>query len=247
MKYLITITSKNDQLSIPGDQLEEFQRNHPGSEVSVQTNNTTKITVLHNRSIELALSRKFDFLVLLHADVSLNLEHLASHIEECKDKYDVMGLCGCEKISVSESPLNWYCGSRKYPEWRWGCVCHGELGNSVSFFSADRPDMGDHDVACIDGLCMIFTRKAMESGLRFDENLGFNCYDTQISFDAVMNKKLRVGCLVQRDLKHFSVGRSILTDEFLEDEMVLRRRFGFEIPLGSRLEQLAASKKTEAV
>lgn len=58
------------------------------------------------------------------------------------------------------------------------------------------PDVLDHEVSCIDGLCIVFTKKAVESGLRFDEQFKFNCYDTQISFEAVMSKHLRVGVLV---------------------------------------------------
>ena len=87
------------------------------------------------------------------------------------------------------------------------------------------------------------TKKAMQSGLRFDERLRFNCYDTQISLDAVMNYKLRVGCLVEPSLKHFSVGRSILTDDFLVDEKVLRDRFGLGIPPNSKIEEFL--KRTE--
>jgi hypothetical protein len=241
MKTLISIVSKDERFSIPAESLAAFSEKFPDSRVEETKNNSERITVVHNRSIERALTEGYDFLVLMHADVDVDLGKLMSHIEECSSKYDVMGLCGCEKISVSESPLNWFCGSRLYPEFRWGCVCHGELGNAVSFFSGGRPETTDHAVSCIDGLCMILTRRAMEKGLRFDENLRFNCYDTQLSLDAVMKLRLRLGVLVETELKHFSVGRSILGEDFLKDELVLRKRFGFDIPGGSRLEALVAS------
>ena len=91
-----------------------------------------------------------------------------NQLEQLSGKYDLIGLCGCAKISVGQSPLNWFCGSIPYPNDRWGCVTHGELGGQVSFFSQHRPDVLDHEVACIDGLCIIFSRKAIDSGLRFD-------------------------------------------------------------------------------
>lgn len=239
---LLLIVSKDDKFSILNDKLNKFITEHTGSSYETIANNKENVTVIYNRYIEKALQGNFDYLVVMHSDVEIDLNKLYDHIIDCSEKYDVMGLCGCEKISVSENPLNWYCGSRKFPEFRWGCVCHGELGNSVSFFSGDRKETTDHPVACIDGLCITLSKKAMASGLRFDENLRFNCYDTQISFDAILKYKLRVGCLVETELKHYSVGKSILTDTFLDDEIVLRKRFGFEVPKDSRLAQYIASK-----
>ena len=244
MKYLISIVSKDERFSISPDLLDSFSTEHKDSVVLQTSNNKENITVVNNRMIKRALDENFDFLVMMHSDVDVDLNGLISHIEECKEKYDVMGLCGCEKFSISESPLNWFCGSRKYPEYRWGCVCHGEIGNTISFFSGDRSAITDHSVACIDGLCIIMSRRAMTEGLRFDESLRFNCYDTQISLDAVMKLKLRLGCLVERELKHFSVGKSILQESFLDDELVLRKRFGFEVPKGSALEKYLTSKNS---
>lgn len=123
-----------------------------------------------------------DFTYFVHADVGLDFEGLARHVEDASGRYDVMGLCGCEKLNVSISPLNWFNGSRPWPQHRWGCVSHGELGDQVSFFSAHSPDVRDREVACVDGLCIIFGRKAVESGLRFDPAVGaFDCYDTDVS------------------------------------------------------------------
>ena len=243
MKILISIVSKDNNFSISPEILEKFKENHPGSDYILTEYNLENITVVNNRIIEKSISEGFDYLVMMHADVEFDLDHFFAHMEECDGKYDVIGLCGCEKISISESPLNWFCGSRKYPGGRWGCVCHGELGNSTSFFSLDRKDITDHQVSCIDGLCIVLSKKAIEAGLRFDENLKFNCYDTQISFDAIMNLHLKVGVLVETSLKHFSVGKSILGNSFLEDEIILRNRFGFEVPKGSRLESFISSKQ----
>ena len=243
MKYQITIVSKDDKFSISKESVDGFLLRHDGSLIEEIADNTEKITSLYNRKMREFIESGLDFLIFMHADVYLDLDKLVSHIEECASKYDVMGLCGCERISISESPLNWFCGSRKYPDGRWGCVSHGELGNSVSFFNYDRPDVTDHPASCIDGLCMVFSRKAIESGLRFDEELGFNCYDTQISFDSVMKYGLKLGVLVEKGLMHYSVGKSILEDSFLEDEIVLRKRFGFDVPEGSRLARYVSMKQ----
>lgn len=243
MKFCFTIVSKDEKFSISKESINGFLLRHQDSSIDECANNKEKITELFNKKFDYCLRNNYDFSVMMHADVYVDLEKLVRHIEECSEKYDVMGLCGCEKISVSESPLNWFCGSRKFPEGRWGCVTHGELNNHKSFFSFDRPEITDHGVSCIDGLCMIFSKKAIESGLRFDENLGFNCYDTQISLDAVMKHKLKLGVLVEDELMHFSVGKSILEDKFFDDEIILRKRFGFDVPPGSRLEEYISKKQ----
>ena len=89
--------------------------------------------------------------------------------------------------------------------------------------------MLDHEVACIDGLCIIFSRKAIDSGLRFDEALSpFDFYDTDISMQAVIKYKMKVGVIVRKELQHRSVGKSILTPGFLKNEETFRAKWGFQ-------------------
>ena len=164
----------------------------------------------------------------MHADVQLDAEGLTKHVESVAGKYDLIGLCGCQKINVSQTPLNWFCGSIPFPDFRWGCVTHGELGGETSFFNRMNPETTDSEVACIDGLCIIFTKKAIDSGLRFDEDLGmYDMYDTDISFQAILKYGLKVGVVVRKDLSHFSVGKSILTKECYETEKKFRKKWGF--------------------
>ena len=165
----------------------------------------------------------------MHADVSFDPVGVMNQLENLNGKYDLIGLCGCARISVGQSPLNWYCGSIPYPGDRWGCVTHGELGGQVSFFSQHHPDVADHEVACIDGLCIIFSRKAIDAGLRFDEMLSpFDFYDTDISMQAVLKYGLKVGVIVRKELQHWSVGKSILSQDFLKNEEAFRAKWGFQ-------------------
>ena len=232
------VISKDQDFKIKKEDLEKT-----GVFVTYVKNNKQNITQLYNEELLSVRSGNSlpDYLILMHADVSFDVKSILNHLELVKNKYDIIGLCGCEKFVVSESPLNWFCGSRKFPEYRWGCVTHGELGGQTSFFSKHRSEM-DHEVACIDGLCIILTKKAIESGIKFDPELKFNCYDTQISLDAILNYKLKLGVIVEPSLQHYSVGRSILTDDFLKEELILRRKFNFGIPKGSRLEKLIEEK-----
>lgn len=111
----------------------------------------------------------------------------------------------------------------------------------MSYFSEHSPQVTDHPVACIDGLCIIISKKAAELGLRFGNEFSFDCYDTDLSLSTVMKHKLRLGVLVEKSLHHYSVGKSILTDNFLMTEIKLRKKWGFDIPKGSRLESLISA------
>lgn len=247
--FLFGIVAKDDQFKLTQKDFDAVASSR--TDITIHTafvkNNTKSLTKVYNDLLKSAHvnleshESMYDYVVLMHADVCLDINHLITHIIECDGKYDLMGLCGTEVLKVGHTPLNWFTGSMTTNDKRWGCVTHGELGNQLSFFSKDRESITDHEVACIDGLCIIFSRKAVENGLMFDENLKFNCYDTQISLEALMNRNMTIGVLVEPTLQHYSVGKSILTDDFLEDELVLRTLFNFDFPKGSKIEQL---KKT---
>ena len=101
----------------------------------------------------------------------------------------------------------------------------------------------DAEVSCIDGLCIIFTKNALDSKIEFDENLGaFDFYDTDLSMQAVVNYKLKLGVMVQKDLCHYSVGRSILTQSFLDTEEKFRAKWNLPIPKDSAIEKHIAKK-----
>lgn len=203
-------------------------------EVSFVPNNTDALAKVYNKYLDDLRSQSSDktadFIVFIHADVAFCIDDLLLHIERCKDKYDVMGLCGTSIVNVSQSPLNWWTASNPTPNAKWGCVTHGELGNQKSFFSQHSPLVTDHEVACIDGLCIIFGPKAIASGIRFDEQFTFDFYDTDISFQAILKYGLTVGVLVEQSLSHYSVGKSILTADFLKHEIDFRKKWNLEIP-----------------
>ena len=241
-RFKFVIVSKDDSTCFKDDDFNCMQN----VDVEYINNNTIGLPTLYNKAID--ENKDFDFIVLMHADVWFDVKSFVMHVEAVKDKYDLIGLCGCDKISVSQSPLNWFCGSRPFPMNRWGCVTHGELGDQITYFSQHSPEILDHEVACIDGLCIVFTKKAIEAGLRFDENLApFDMYDTDISFQAVMVKKLRVGVIVQTELKHYSVGRSITTDQFLINEIAFRDKWHLDYPQNSRIAMIKMMQINQSI
>lgn len=101
----------------------------------------------------------------------------------------------------------------------------------MSWFSQHSPEVGDHEVACIDGVCIVLAKKAiLDRSLRFDPTVGeFDFYDTDISMQAMMSG-LKLGVVVRKDLMHFSVGKSILSPHFLENELKFRKKWSLPIP-----------------
>ena len=231
MKFIVHIVSKDTNfMMVPSD---NSFRNANGHEFDVCLNESNKdpIGKAHNEFINQHSNDNFDYAILMHSDVSFDTTALADHIAAIHGKYDVIGLCGCSKLVVSQTPLNWFCGSRPCPETRWGCVSHGEIGNQTTYFSSHSPMVFDHEVACIDGLCIIMSKHAVDVGLRFDPSVGdFDLYDTDLSFQALISYKLKLGVIVQKDLHHFSLGKSILSDKFLANEFKFRRKWNLPIP-----------------
>lgn len=245
MKIKFIVVSKDESFKMPKD---KFEVDDSSLDISVEyvSNNADGLPSVYNRFLDsLRQDKTYDYIAFMHADVSFNIRSFMEHLKSVDGKYDLIGLCGTSTFNVSQSPLNWWTGSNPTPYDKWGCVTHGELGNQTSFFSSHSPDVLDHEVACIDGLCMLFNRKMLDSDIRFDESLGkFDFYDSDISCQALMRYKFKVGVMVQKDLCHYSVGRSILTPSFLDNEVRFRKKWNFPIPAQSAVEKHLASKSS---
>lgn len=233
-RFKIVIVSKDENFAMDKQSLDSIQqslltdKSETSFDASLVTNKDKQnLTTVYNKFLEeVRVEKNYDFIVFMHADVKLNVKSFLQHIEDCKDKYDVFGLCGTQKLNTNVTPLNWFAGSNKYQFYRIGKVCHGQLDDQVSYFNADRPYITDAEVACIDGLCIVFGKQAIKSNLKFDEQLTFNCYDTQISLDAILNHNLKLGVIVEDSLQHFSIGLQIINKElFQKDEIRLRDYF----------------------
>lgn len=244
MKVKFVIVSKDAGFKMLKDKFNTTLENISINVEYVQNNTDSLASVYNKRLDEERSHRSNDCLVFMHSDVSFNIDSFMSHLKEVAPKYGLIGLCGTSIFNVSQSPLNWWTASNPTPYSKWGCVTHGELGDQTSFFSNHSPDVMHEEVACIDGLCIIFTNAALDTDMKFDETLGkFDFYDSDISCQALMKYKLKVGVMVQKDLCHYSVGRSILTPQFLDSEELFRKKWNFPIPADSAIAKHIEMKK----
>jgi hypothetical protein len=53
-----------------------------------------------------------------------------------------------------------------------------------------------------------------------------------------MREKLRLGVIVEKSLEHYSIGKSILTKDFLIHEVDFRKKWGLPIPDNSPIKML---------
>ena len=244
MDIKFVVVSKDSSFKMARD---KFNTSISGMNVEVEyvQDNKEGLPTVYNRKLAAErASRIHDCLVFMHGDVSFNIDSFLSHLAVVAPKYGLIGLCGTSTFNVSQSPLNWWTGSNPTPYSKWGCVTHGELGDQTSFFSEHSPNVLDAEVACIDGLCIIFTNQALDTSMVFDESLSkFDFYDSDISCQALMKYKLKLGVMVQKDLCHYSVGRSIMSPAFLDAELVFRKKWNFPIPEGSALAKHLAAKE----
>lgn len=236
MRYKFVIVSKDTNTLLTEKDFDSVKNT---TDVEFILNNSIPITKIYNQKLaEMRKLKTHDYLIFVHSDAHVNIEQMLIHLEQVHGKYDILGLCGTEYVNISESPLNWYTASLKKPDKRWGSVIHGEIGNKQTYFSFDRPDITDHEVGCIDGVCIIFSSTALESNICFDEQFLFDQYDTDLSLQCILQYKLKLGVIVELSLIHNSVGKSILSIDFLIHELDLRRKWNFDIPPNSNLARL---------
>lgn len=243
--FKFVIVSKDDQFKLADADF----KNLDNVKAVYVSNNKVPLTKIYNQHLaEIREKKDADILVFVHGDAYFDVRQFIAKISANIDKYDVIGLCGTEVVNVSQSPLNWFTGSNPTPSKRWGCVTHGELGDMMSYFSKDRANVLDHEVACIDGVCIAIGPKALaDSTLNFDERFSFDLYDTDFSFQCLIEKKLKLGVVVEKSLTHYSVGRSILTNDFLVHELDFRKKWNLELPNGSRIQQLSIALRKNTV
>ena len=93
------------------------------------------------------------------------------------------------------------------------------------FYNQYRPEIKDTEVVCIDGLCIILSKKLIEKGLRFDTGISdFDFYDTDVSFQTIFNYKGKIGVMIE-PVFHESEGLGILKPEFIEYEKKFREKW----------------------
>ena len=193
------------------------------------SDNNNPLPNLYNSILDSSLNPNthtcdFDYIVLSHADVKFNPISFINHLIWIDGRYDMIGLAGTKNLNASASPLNWYVGSKQFIYSRYGDVTMIDQNDREvrCFYNQYKPDVKDTEVVCIDGLCIILSKKLIERGFRFDTGISdFDFYDTGASFKCLFEMKAKVGVMIE-PVFHASGGSGILDSKFLEDEKKFR-------------------------
>ena len=193
------------------------------------SDNNNPLPNLYNSILDSSLNPNthtcdFDYIVLSHADVKFNPISFINHLIWIDGRYDMIGLAGTKNLNASASPLNWYVGSKQFIYSRYGDVTMIDQNDREvrCLYNQYKPDVTDTEVVCIDGLCIILSKKLIERGFRFDTGISdFDFYDTGASFKCLFEMKAKVGVMIE-PVFHASGGSGILDSKFLEDEKKFR-------------------------
>jgi len=182
-------------------------------------NNKKGLAEVYNNCLDLAIQKKFDYIMFIHDDV--HLEHdPRPNLERAFKDFDIVGVAGCSRAEI-KSPALWHLMGGGFGGNLHGAVAHG---------NADRKHMTSfgvypHRVVMIDGVFMAFNRKAIET-VRFDEDCpsGFHFYDLCMCARA-LEKGLKIG-VGDVMITHESPGLREFTEDWKAGESYYLSKYG---------------------
>jgi hypothetical protein len=184
-------------------------------------NNVQPLTTVYNDALNWSGPYAYDFVMFLHADVKINDLHFFDKI--IASKFDLIGVAGATAIDLRKTPLSWYVGVRDAGD-RRGMIFHDINGNIQLDVYGPHRLLQSSRCLCIDGVCMVMNRKALDSSIRFDERFTYDFYDMDLSFDATVNHKLSIG-IEPLLITHYSIGEGILNDSYKVAEKAFRDKW----------------------
>ena len=176
----------------------------------IKLNNSEPLWMHYNKVIEMAIDQRYDTVILLHDDVSIEDINLTGKLTDAFQDNDVVGLAGAKQASISK-PALWHLMS-KQEDWS-GAVAHKSPDDTVFMTS-----FGSMPARCVllDGVFLAINVKSLKDGVRFDENLKFHHYDLDWCLTCNENKlKLTTWPIWA---VHDSGGLSDMSQEFIDSE-----------------------------
>ena len=215
MKFKFVIaTGKPNGTRLPiHDFLDNVKHDGIDVELDIHYNNRSGLSATYNKAIDNCTD--FDFIAFVHDDIWINDVFFFSKV--INSQFDVIGAVGglfwCvpKDFPIYEKPLIWTtatCGRGAS-----GFMNH-DLKNG--YFLPSSYGVAPKETMTLDGSIIIFTRKAIQAGLRWDEQFNFHFYDMDICFSA-HRLGLKVGT-ANILLTHESVGGSVVQPEFMASQ-----------------------------
>jgi GT2 family glycosyltransferase len=148
----------------------------------IKTNNKDNIGKHYNKVLNMAVDEEYDWVILMHDDVSMEDKYLETKLKKAFVNYDIVGLAGAKHIELKQ-PALWHLMS-KQEDWS-GAVAH-PTGNHQVFMTS----FGHTPERCIvlDGLFLAIKVSSLTPEIRFDENLPAIAHHYDLDFCLNANK-----------------------------------------------------------
>lgn len=190
-------------------------------------NNTQPLGFCYNIAIDEAESD--DILVFVHDDVHIDDWMMGWRVQEALRHFDVVGVAGNRRCQSGQ--LTWYLQPSDHTDGRYensdwdlaylsGAIGHGRPGQNRLSNYGSTPQL----VSLIDGVFMAArARTLLESGVRFDPQLGFHLYDLDFCRSAD-RAGLKIGTWPIA-LTHASSGDGIHSEAWAESSRIYRSKW----------------------
>jgi GT2 family glycosyltransferase len=169
----------------------------------------------------------YDYIMFIHAD-TLPCDFIYFIKSVITNNYPIMGLAGCTDMPLfgKYHPIAW--NTMSDVNTQVGEVWHKHQVNHPAKQSVFGNRTTAYPVITIDGLCMIFSKVALDNDLlRFDETFKFDFYDMDLCFTA--NKLgIKIGVIHPGKFIHWSVGKGILKQTYKEAEIKFVKKWNIK-------------------
>ena len=188
--------------------------------VYVEFENKNGLPNVYNKAID--NSTDFDLVCLVHDDIHIRDCEFFQHIISTMNMgADVIAAVGStfygvpQGFDIDHQPLIWTKAACGHP--CSGFMLHtirDKQGNNTNLVLPSSYGVAPQQILVSDGCFMCFTKKAIQSGLRFDTNLRYHWYDIDCSLQAnQLGLKMMTAPIL---LQHDSMGQSVVQPEFME-------------------------------
>lgn len=145
---------------------------------SVISDNTTGLCKVYNHFFK--EEWKDWIVVFVHDDVEINEVCLKSKLNAAMETYDVVGVAGSQKHSL-QKPVLWHNSDRN----SWSGAVEHPIKKESDIMQTNQFGIYPKQVMTLDGLLLaVNMEKALEVGLKFDEQFDFHFYDLDFSVNA---------------------------------------------------------------
>ena len=148
----------------------------------IKTKNKENIGKHYNKILDMAVSEKYDTVILMHDDVQIDDRGWQDKLQEAFKKYDVVGLAGAKQVEIKQ-PALWHLMS-KQEDWS-GAVAHPASEKQIFM-----TNFGPTPARCLllDGLFLAIKVSSLTPDIRFDENIPAIAHHYDLDFCLTANK-----------------------------------------------------------